>query len=194
MRPKTAPATLAPALLILLVACGTTREVASTSTTTAAPAVSSTATTVPAISTSSTSQVTTTATTALPANTTTTNPPPDATATFTGEGCDYVGPDEFPAGTTVTFGYVNGSSFPVHVVGFSIWPVPDGTTSEAIREDGIFAFVEEDDILGWANPIRDQAPLVTVTFEQPGLVALNCFREITTDVYFDYAAIVTITG
>ena len=57
-------------------------------------------------------------------------------ATFDGSSCVYDGPSEFSLDTEATFTVLNASD--KNDVGFSVWKVPDGTTTTDITENSIF--------------------------------------------------------
>lgn len=120
----------------------------------------------------------------------------EPTATFTGDGCRYEGPTEFDTDAEVTFTFVNDSD--VDDPGFSIASVPVGTTSDLIGDVGIDRVISEDEsFIGWVGNMTPPGTenTVTVTFTEPGTVALVCFAETGNgDGAVDYGNIVTVSG
>ncbi|MGI9576805.1 MAG: hypothetical protein ACR2OH_01240 [Microthrixaceae bacterium] len=111
-----------------------------------------------------------------PETTTAADPPVSANVLFTGDSCDYEGPDEFPVGTEVWIAAVNTTTEPQ--VGFSLWKVPDGTTVEEIAEFGIFEVADEGETAQFiVRPptSQDTDYRIRGLFDEPGAWMLDCF-------------------
>ena len=111
------------------------------------------------------------------------------TSTFDGDSCAYDGPDEFSAGSEVTFTLIDTSS--TQSVGFGVWAVPDSMTAEEIRDRGIFnrgAQLSE----SAAEP-TDTGIRLTYLLSDPGLYAVNCADRPDGGPAVDYATLFTVT-
>ena len=116
-------------------------------------------------------------------------------STFDGSGCTYEGPTEFDLNSEVKFTFVNASE--TTEVGFAVWAVPDGTTTEDIQNDGIqnVGAVASRDRYVEMGPIAPgvERPL-TVILDKTGLHALNCVDRTTEAEGIDYATLITVSG
>lgn len=97
----------------------------------------------------------------------------ESTATYDGGGCTYEGPTEFDINSEVTFTFIDETES--GSTGFAIWPVSVGTTVEQIHEEGIFNVGI--DPIPWSSEtqVSDSEWQGTLTFNQAGLHALNCY-------------------
>lgn len=100
----------------------------------------------------------------------------EAASVFDGGGCVYDGGVEFPLNTTVIFSFTNTSDDTP--AGYSIWKVPDGRTTEDIREHGILGIgthlLTDMKATSQPTPPGVEAQL-EMAFEVPGSYAVNCF-------------------
>jgi basic membrane lipoprotein Med (substrate-binding protein (PBP1-ABC) superfamily) len=98
------------------------------------------------------------------------------TAVFEGAQCRYEGPTEFSLGSEVLFSVQNGAIG--SDAGFAVWKIPEATTLADIAEKSIFgigANFEDDMARMIAAPSVSKQYGLLVTFDEPGLWALNCF-------------------
>lgn len=100
-------------------------------------------------------------------------------ATFDGSACVYDGPSEFSVDTEATFTVLNASDR--NDVGFSVWKVPDGTTTTDITENTIFGIGADIDtdmrvarFQGSNQPGQEQD--LVVALDTPGTWVLNCWN------------------
>ena len=110
-------------------------------------------------------------------------------ATFDGSACVYDGPSEFSVDTEATFTVLNASD--KNDVGFSVWKVPDGTTTTDITENTIFGIGADIDtdmrvarFQGSNQPGQEQD--LVVALDTPGTWVLNCWNG--SDPGVDYPA------
>ena len=117
----------------------------------------------------------------------------EPTSTFNGSACTYDGPTEFDLNSEVTFTFVNASDVADGDVGIGVAAVPDGTTADEIHQDGIFnvgaSFYDADD----ESTDSEGDYQVTVTLNQAGSTALNCFDMTTGGEGVDYPTLVRVT-
>lgn len=117
----------------------------------------------------------------------------EPTSTFNGSGCTYDGPTEFDLDSEVMFTFVNASDVADDDVGLGVAAVPDGTTADEIHRDGIFnvgaSFYDVDD----ESTDSDGDHQFTVTLNQAGSTALNCFDMTPGGQGVDYPTLVTVT-
>lgn len=100
----------------------------------------------------------------------------EAASVFDSEGCIYDGGVSFPLNTTVSFSFTNVSEDTP--AGYSIWKVPDGRTTEDIREHGILGIGTHllTDMKATSQPTPPGVEVhLEMTFEVPGSYAVNCF-------------------
>jgi hypothetical protein len=114
----------------------------------------------------------------------------EATMTFDGSGCTYVGPSEFALDTEATFTAVNTSATSA---GYSIWVVPEGITTADIEENTIFGIGA--DRKAWSQPsppgVEKQ---VAVLLDTLGPWAVNCFTIASDGSVSDYPATVFVVA
>jgi len=112
------------------------------------------------------------------------------TATFDGASCVYDGPDEFEAGSEVTFTLVDTSG--TMSVGLGVWKVSEGLTPERILDEGIFNYGSVVNEL--AAEVTDVGFQVTFLLSDPGPYALNCADRPEGGPALDYATFFTVVG
>ena len=110
------------------------------------------------------------------------------TATYDGDGCTYEGPDEFVAGSEVTFTFVNPAN---SSAGIAVWRLPDGMTAEEILDRGIFNRGSQIPESAEAQ-LTDSGIQVTYVLSDPGLYALNCADRPDGGPAVDYAMLFTV--
>jgi len=119
----------------------------------------------------------------------------EPTATYNGSGCTYDGPGEFDINSEVTFTFVDETES--EDVGFALWAVPAGTTTEQIHDDGIFS-VESGggETVEWSSEtqVSDFEWQFTVTFSESGQHALNCYDTASGGEGTDYPNLITVNG
>jgi len=100
----------------------------------------------------------------------------DPTATYTGGACTYDGPSEFDVNSEVIFTFIDETESEDDV-GFVLWLVQEGTTTEMIYDDGINNVGAKP--IPWLSETQVSASesQVTARFAQPGLYALNCWDK-----------------
>ncbi len=111
------------------------------------------------------------------------------TVTFDGEDCVYEGPDEFDAGSEVTFTLVDVSD--TRSVGVAVWALAPGTTAEEILDRGIFnrgAQIPE----SASAEITDSGIRVTYLLSDAGPYAINCADRPDGGPAVDYATVFAV--
>ena len=93
--------------------------------------------------------------------------------TYIGGGCTYDGPTEFDIDSEVTFTFIDQTES--ESVGFALWPVPAGTTTEQIHDEGIFNVGIDNVAWSSETQVSDYEEILTASLEEPGLYALNCY-------------------
>lgn len=122
----------------------------------------------------------------------------DPTATYTGGACDYVGPTEFELNSEVTFTFTDETES--DSVGFALWAVPAGTTTEQIHDDGIFSLESGGgENVEWSSEtqVSDVEWQYTVTYSETGLHAVNCYDTSGGEhggAGLDYPNLITVNG
>ncbi len=100
----------------------------------------------------------------------------EAESIFDGEGCVYDGPPGFALGTVVAFTFANASADVS--VGYSIWKIPDGRTTDDIVEYGILGIGTHlvTDMRASSQPSGPGVDQVLeVRLDTPGSWAVNCY-------------------
>jgi hypothetical protein len=125
----------------------------------------------------------------------------EPSATYHGGSCTYDGPSEFDGTSTVTFVVVNDSD--TTEVGFSVWKIPEGVTSEEVLEKGILSSqpqgtqFQDEPWLGIVSPptIIGTAFEFSVTFEEEGQHGIVCFDLSTeTESGADHVTMFNVTS
>jgi len=99
----------------------------------------------------------------------------EGAATFSGDECVYEGDVEFPLNTILSVSFANDSE---DQVGYSVWKVPDGRTTDDIVEHGILGIGTHllTDMKATSQPIPPSAETrLDVRLTAPGSYAVNCF-------------------
>jgi hypothetical protein len=104
----------------------------------------------------------------------------EVTAEFTGDDCVYSGPDEFEVGDEIEI-TVSDVTEERADVGFSVHPVPDGTTVAEVREKGIEEVMGQDaeDFPGeflWSEVTEEgTVRVLSATLDVAGTWLVDCF-------------------
>jgi len=102
----------------------------------------------------------------------------EATAEFTGDGCDYSGPTEFEVGDEFEVTVTDVTEERMDV-GFAVWKVPDGMTVEEFQDQGFEEAVADDasgTFLVSEVTEEDEERVLTYTLDEAGTWLVNCFN------------------
>ena len=101
----------------------------------------------------------------------------EVSAEFTGDGCVYSGPTEFEVGDEFEITVIDVTEERMEV-GFAVLKVPDGTSVDEVRENGIFEIdVEEDTGTVVFAEVTEEGTerVLSTTLDVAGTWPVNCF-------------------